>query len=419
MKDLHSRRAFLRHTALAAGLAGAARVSIGAQFDGILPVVGVVSVYHENSHADVILGKILEGYDQRGGPGPALKLASLYIDQPEKSQLGLEMAKRHHVPVLKTIHETVSAESDGAPVAGVLCIGEHGDYPNDPKTGQKKYPRRRFFDETAAALRDGGRIVPVFNDKHLSWNWRDAKSMYDMARQMKIPFMAGSSIPVGWRIPELTLPRGCRMNEALAIGYGGSEAYGFHALEGLQCMVERRGVGETGVKSVRAVRGQAIWEAERAGLWSRDLLDAALSAQPDVKNGDVRRLLDPESAFFLIEYRDGLRATVAMMNGVARHFGFAARIDEEAKPRATWIRLEEKKPYRHFAWLLKGIEHLVHRKESPYPVERTLLTTGILDRVMHSLAENGRRFETPELKVAYRPGNWGAASREFPLSPSA
>ena len=209
------------------------------------------------------------------------------------------------------------------------------------------------------------------------------------------------------------------MKEALAIGYGDAEAYGFHALEGLQCMVERRGSGETGVQSVQAVKGDAIWEAERAGLWSRDLLRAALSAQPNVKQGDIRKLLNSESAFFLIEYRDGLRATVAMMNGVARHFGFAARLRDQRKPRATWIRLEETKPFRHFAWLLKGIEHHIHRKAAPYPVERTLLTTGVLDCVMHSLAEDGRRFETPELGIAYHPTDWGHADREFPLSPSA
>lgn len=418
MTQIRSRRAFLRRSALAAGLATGARPSFGERFDRPLPVAGVVSVYNDNSHADVILGKILEGYDQRGGPGPALRLASLYIDQPKSSKLGLEMAERHRVPVFNTIGEAVSMKTDGAPVEGVICIGEHGNYPDDPKTGRKMYPRRRFFDETAAALRADGRNVPLFNDKHLSWNWRDAKHMFNSARRMKIPFMAGSSVPVAWRIPELTLPRGCEIEEAMAIGYGGTEAYGFHALEGLQCMVERRRSGESGVKSVRAVKGEGIGEAERAGLWSRDLLRAALRVQPDVKQGDIAKLLNSKSTFFLIEYRDGLRATVAMMNGVARHFGFAARLRDRREAQAAWIRLEETKPFRHFAWLLKAIEHHVHRKTAPYPIERTLLTTGILDRVMRSLAEDGRSFETPELAISYEPTEWGHADRAFPLSPN-
>jgi hypothetical protein len=40
-----------------------------------LPVAGVVTVYHRSSHADVILGKILEGFQQDGGAGPDLKIS--------------------------------------------------------------------------------------------------------------------------------------------------------------------------------------------------------------------------------------------------------------------------------------------------------------------------------------------------------
>ena len=373
-----------------------------------LPVAGVVTVYKKNSHADVILGKILEGYDQQGGHGPALKLASLYIDQPDSSQLGLDLARKYQVRVCRTIAEAVNSTE------GVISVGEHGDYPDDPKTGQKLYPRRRFFDEIAAAFRKQGRVVPVFSDKHFCPAWSDAKHMYDTARRMKIPFMAGSSIPVAWRLPELTLKRGSRIKEALAIGYGGKEAYAFHALEGLQCMIERRAGGETGVKSVQAVTGDAIWKAEADGLWSMDLLMAGLRSQPRAKTDRVRERLRKDSPFYLIEYRDGTRGTVAMMNGLTGEFGFAARVEGEAKPKATWIKLDYRAPFAHFAWLTQGIEHLVHERKSPYPVERTLLTTGILDRAIHSLVDNGRKIATPELNVNYQPANWGYADQDFP-----
>ena len=373
-----------------------------------LPVAGVVTVYKKNSHADVILGKILEGYDQQGGHGPALKLASLYIDQPDSSQIGLDLARKYQVRVCRTIAEAVNSTE------GVISVGEHGDYPDDPKTGQKLYPRRRFFDEIAAAFRKQGRVVPVFSDKHFCPAWSDAKHMYDTARRMKIPFMAGSSIPVAWRLPELTLKRGSRIKEALAIGYGGKEAYAFHALEGLQCMIERRAGGETGVKSVQAVTGDAIWKAEADGLWSMDLLMAGLRSQPRAKTDRVRERLRKDSPFYLIEYRDGTRGTVAMMNGLTGEFGFAARVEGEAKPKATWIKLDYRAPFAHFAWLTQGIEHLVHERKSPYPVERTLLTTGILDRAIHSLVDNGRKLATPELNVNYQPANWGYADQDFP-----
>src|SRR5207249_1234862 len=152
----------------------------------------------------------------------------------------------------RTIEEAITLGGDGVAVAGVLSIGEHGDYPYTKDTKQHQYPRRRFFDEIAAAFRKYRRVVPVFNDKHLAYAWRDAKAMYDKARDLKIPFLAGSSLPVAWRSPALTLPKGCKLTAALATGYGGLESYGFHALETLQCMVERRKGGETGVESVQA-----------------------------------------------------------------------------------------------------------------------------------------------------------------------
>lgn len=400
-----NRRSFL--ALLGGGAVVAPRTHAGPEK---LPVAGVVTVYQRSSHADVILGKILEGYDQKGGHGPALKLASLYIDQPKSSRLGLGLARKLKIPVFDTIEGAVA----GIPVQGVISIGEHGDYPNDPMTGQKLYPRRRFFDEITAAFRKQGRVVPIFNDKHFCPFWSDAKHMYNTAKRMKIPFMAGSSIPVAWREPKLTLKRGSPVKEALAIGYGGPEAYGFHALEGLQCMVERRAGAETGVKSVQAVTGDAIWEAEAKGLWSMDLLTAALRLQPRAKQDRLRERLRAGSPFYLIEYRDGTRGTVAMLSGITGDFGFAARIEGEARPRATFIRLDYTKPFAHFAWLLRGIEHLVHQRRPPYPVERTLLTTGILDRAIHSLVDNGRRLPTPELEVSYQATDWGYADRDFP-----
>ena len=40
-----------------------------------LPVAAVATVYNRNSHADVIIGKILEGFRQDGGEGTGLGLA--------------------------------------------------------------------------------------------------------------------------------------------------------------------------------------------------------------------------------------------------------------------------------------------------------------------------------------------------------
>src|SRR4029077_18531364 len=85
------------------------------------------------------------------------------------------------------------------------------------------------------------------------------------------------SIPVTWRLPAIDLPLGCDIESAGMVGEGGSDPMDFHALEGLQCMVERRRGGETGVKAVQLLEGEAVWKALDEGRFAKDLLTAALS----------------------------------------------------------------------------------------------------------------------------------------------
>ncbi|MDG2127707.1 MAG: hypothetical protein P8K08_06910 [Fuerstiella sp.] len=382
-----------------------------------LPVAAVVSTYFTNSHADVLVGKILEGWRQTGGAGPDLELVSLYTDQVHAKDLSRDLAKKHGFRIAKTIDEAVTQGRNSLPVAGVLSIGEHGDYP-DNDINQKMYPRRYFFDRIVTAMERCGEFVPVFNDKHLSWNWSDAKHMYDTAAGHEIPFMAGSSLPVAWRYPATELPVGSAVEDAFVVGYGGAEAYGFHAIEALQSIVERRQGGETGIVAVTALKGEQIWQAEKDGKWDRQLLESAV-ATFDGSTDKLQERLNPATAvFYLIEYADGIRATVAMLNGVAGQFSVACRISAHTQPFACWFRLEEKKPFGHFEHLLRGIEHMIHTKQPAYPVDRTLLTTGILNRAMQSLNQQGKRLLSPELSIRYRPAEWGFANRgeeNFPV----
>lgn len=373
-------------------------------------VIGITTVYRRHSHADVIFTKILRGWKHDGGPGPNLRLTALYVEQFPEGDLARELCREHGVPLCTSIAEAMRVGLSDASTAGVLSIGEHGDYPYTPRTRQHMYPRRRFFDEIVRGFERTGRVLPVFNDKHLSYRWQDAEHMYRTARQKAIPLMAGSSLPVAWRIPPLVLPRHCRMEEAVAVGYGGAESYGFHALETLQCMVERRQGGETGVAAVQALTGDAIWKAADTGRFSLRLLMAALRAQGiDAQRHELQRRLAHDTPFYLIEYRDGLRATVAMCNGVARQFSFAARLQDEAEPRACLFALQDEPPYMHFGWLLHAIQFMLATGRPAYPVERTLLTTGVLDRAMHSLADGGRKLKTPELDIRYRATDWPSA----------
>jgi hypothetical protein len=373
-----------------------------------LPVAAVVTEYRRNSHADVIVGKILEGYNQDGGDGPALRLVSLFTDQVPNNDLSRDLARRHNFRIANTIEEAVTLGGNSVAVAGVLSIGEHGNYPYAETTRQHMYPRRRFFDAIVDVFRRHNRVVPVFNDKHLAYNWRDAKHMADTAREIRIPFLAGSSVPVAWRTPELALSRGCVLTGAVGVGYGGLESYGFHALEGLQCMVERRRGGETGVANVQAVTGDGIATALRERRWSRELLDAAVAATPAPPPPPRGRPMDyaRNATFFLIEYRDGLKAALAMGTGLSQQFAFAGQVEGQARPSVTWFRLQDRAPFGHFAHLVRAIEHTIHERRAAYPVERTLLTTGILDAAMRSAAHGNRVIETPDLAIRYEPADW-------------
>ncbi|MBS0204852.1 MAG: hypothetical protein JSS49_18245 [Planctomycetes bacterium] len=375
-----------------------------------LPVAAVVTVYRKWSHSDVLIGKILEGWQQDGGLGPDLKLVSLYVDQVGSGDLSHSMSERFQFRIAKTIDEAITLGTDQVQVAGVISIGEHGDYPHTPDTHQHLYPRRRFFEEIAAALQRGGKSVPVFNDKHLAHSWADASFMYALARERKIPFLAGSSVPLAWRFPPLELDRNQELEEAVTVGYSGLEVYGIHALEAHQAMVERRRGGESGIVSVQALRGEAIYRAATEKRWSLELFEAALGTLPRNPSAGPEWTKQKDAALFLCEHRDGLRSAVAMTDALTPEFAFAAKIKGQDKPSATWIRLQNEPPFGHFAQLLRAIEETIHTGKPVYPVERTLLTTGVLDRLMHSLTNDYQRYDTPEFAIAYQPTDWPFAN---------
>jgi hypothetical protein len=383
-------------------------------------VAAVVTEYRKWSHADVIVGKILEGYNYDGGAGPDLRLVSLYVDQFPPKDMSRDLAKKHGFRLCDTIETALTLGGKGLAVDGVLIIGEHGTYPKNDK-GQILYPRRRFFEEVAKTFARCNKSVPVFNDKHLAATWADAKWVYDKSRELFVPLLAGSSVPLTWRRPPLRLPRGCDLVEAVQVGYGPFEGYGFHALEGLQCMAERRQGGETGVRAVQCLQGEAMWQALDAGRWSKALLEAALERVPAHAPGDYRAptAKTEDAGVFLIEYRDGFRAAVAMLNGWLYEgdggaFTFAGQIRGEDKPRATHFYLQQPDPFGHFAYLVKAIDSMIQTGHALYPVERTLLTTGILDAVMTSRAEKNRRVETPHLAIKYQPTDWPFATDPVP-----
>ena len=307
------------------------------------------------------------------------------------------LAAKHPFKIYPTVREALTLGGDTLAVDGVVLIGEHGDYPDNEK-GQKLYPRYPLYQQIVEVFRASGRSVPVYCDKHLSTEWAKARQMYDEARELKFPLMAGSSLPVTWRRPPLELEMEAPVQRAVTAFYGGKEAYGFHALEALQCIVERRQGGETGIAAVECVEGPAVWAWTGANSWAGRLLDAALARSETRKPGSPRENVK-EPILFRVEYRSGLQAAVYILNGHCQDCTFAADIAGRPEPASTEIWLQPGRPFSHFSALVHYIEQMIVSGREPYPPERTLLTTGALAALMDS---HGHRVETPHLAIAYR-----------------
>jgi hypothetical protein len=211
------------------------------------------------------------------------------------------------------------------------------------------------------------------------------------------------------------MPLDCEVEDAVMVGNGGSDPMDFHALEAMQCMLERRRGGETGVRAVEMIEGDAVWEAGEKGRWSKELLSSALSrsdtpqgltvkdgrTQDLVASGEVRRLT-PKPAAYLVEYRDGTRAAMLMLTGAVQDFNFSARIKGRTEPISTQFFLSPVPNVTYSACLVSKIEQMFATGHAPYKVERTLLVSGMLESCLDSRLQ-GKRLETPQLDVRYTP----------------
>jgi hypothetical protein len=426
-----SRREFLGQSALAAGasLAPWPNLSLAAEKPKSKRprVAAIFTVLRFRSHAYNILENFLGPYYFRGKlVDPGVDVVSFYADQIPQDDMAKEASARLGIPLCKTIEAAMCAGGKELAVDAVLSIGEHGNYAYNDR-GQHLYPRKRFFDESFAVMKKAGRFVPFFNDKHLSYDWSEAKEMYDTCRKHGMPLIAGSSVPLAQRRPMLELPPEADIEEAVSIHGGGLESYDFHALEVLQSIVESRRGGETGIAQVELVHGEAFEKARKAGRWSQDLVDAAMKAETDMKA--VRQARPTQGAFagpkptkpvfepppgpqgpyaICVTYRDGLKATALRIGGGSDRWNFACRLKGDRTPKATAFFNSPWGNRGLFKALSHAIQHNFVAGEEPYPAERTLLTTGAVEAVMHSWEQTGKAIETPHLAIKYQPKEWSA-----------
>ena len=363
-------------------------------------IAAIITEYRLDSHADVIVGRLLEGYEYNGRhQTPQVEVVSMYTDQVPSNDMSRAMAAKHGVKICPTVRNALVGDK-GLAVQGVVLIGEHGNYPENEK-GQKLYPRYELYKQIVDVFGETGHSVPVFCDKHLSYDWQKAKWMYDQSRTLRFPLMAGSSIVMTWRRPPLELALEGPVKESVLAFYGEKEAYGFHALEAHQCMVERRKGSETGIRAVTCLEGAEVWRWTDRSAWAGRLLETALS-RCEARTHRSPRDVVKEPVLFVLEYTSGLESAVYLLNGLIEQAVFAATLRGAAEPLSTELWLQPTRPFSHFSGLVHYIEQMVVTGRPAYPVERTLLTTGALAALMDSSHQGHRRLATPHLNVSYR-----------------
>lgn len=379
-------------------------------------VAAIFTEFRFRSHAYDFLENFFKPYLFCGKlVDPGVEVVSFYADQFPKEDMARDVSKRLNVPLYSTIEDAMTLGMGTLAVDAVLSIVEHGQYPTNSR-GVVMYPRKEFFDREVCVMQRSNRFVRIFNDKHLSYRWDYAKQMYDVARSCGIPLMAGSSVPLASRRPSLTLPANAEIEEVVAIHGGSIEGYDFHGLELLQSFVEARRGGETGISSVELLEGEALMQAAKDGRWSRELADAAMQAERTL-NEPVRGLgknlgkgdipTEPSHGV-LVTYRDGLRGTVLKYGTSSNRWNFACRLKGEPQIQATAMFNGPWGNRNLFKALSHSVQHFFRTGRSPYPIERTLLVSGVLDAAMWSHELKGRRINTPNLEWSYSPTDFSA-----------
>ena len=358
-----------------------------------------------NSHADWIIAKLMDGYWWQGAHTPSqVDVVSVYLNQFDTSTLGQKVCKAKNIPIYKTVAEAVTLGGKDLAVDGVVIIAEHGIYPTTLK-GQWLLPRWWIYQQVIRVFEQSKRSVPIFNDKHFSWSWDEAKWMYDKSRELNFPLSGGSSIPFYFRTPEIELAPETPIRNSILVGGTADEGALFHCVDTLQSFVDRRKGGETGVRAVQCIRGPETWKWVANTPWAATLLES-VRTKFNLPPGYFQQAKNPNVC--IIEYNDGTNAAILPGEGV----GWTFATDIAGQPAPTLVSMlgwpgpfsQYHASNAHSHWL---IQMMLTRKE-PFNAERLLLATGILAYTMDSCWQNGRfspigrRLETPFLNMTYQ-----------------
>jgi hypothetical protein len=379
--------------------------------DGLKTVAFICNIYYTLSHADSIGTKLFLGLPMDLGQGivpPKVKIVSMYIAQIGANDIGVRNAKMNGVTVYPTIAEALMLGGDKLAVDAVVYFGEHGDYPHN-RLGEKMYPRMNTLEQIFRVFDASNKSVPVYSDKALSYSWLDSKWIYDRAKELNVPMMTGSSLEYTWRDPNLVHPLGTKITEAVAMGTSSLDSYGYHVTSMLQLMVERRAGGETGVASVQTLQGNDVWAAMDSGEISWKLVNAAYDRISYKLPGLLRDLVKLPYAV-KVQYNDGTKGTVLMLNGfeektrpdgLANRAGWAYAAEADGKTVSTEFVLDASVCRYHTSYLDFNIERFILTGKSPAPIERSLLSSSIIDMGIRSLSQGSQLQKTPFLNIKY------------------
>jgi len=367
-----------------------------------------------HSHAQHFLDRFAIGYLMDGQwQEPAADLAAVYIAQFDENDLGKQRLQKYGLQQFTTIAEALTLGGPKLAVDGVVIIGEHGNYPRNEK-GQTLYPRYAWFKEVVRVFEDSGRSVPVFNDKHLSTSWSECLEMVDDSRRLEFPFYAGSSLPVTWRLPSVEMPFNAPLKESVCVAYGGVDSYDFHALETAQCMSERRLGGEVGIRSVHALTGEPMWDLLGQRDTTQRLFLSALSRSHNLPvetgypTGKIsfewaRSALANTTGYF-IEHLDGFH-TAIFLTGI-RDFNYAGMRSDNGQIVGCQMMLpmptQSATTADFFNPLTYHVEQMIVNRRTIYPIERTLLTSGMVIGGVDSLHAGQVQLDMPDMQVVYQ-----------------
>ncbi|MBP1993202.1 hypothetical protein [Paenibacillus eucommiae] len=362
-------------------------------------VAVIITEYWEDSHADVFITKMIKGFSVNGVKYEStLEIAAMYVDLFQETDLSRDLAVQYGIPMFSTVEQALKCGGDTFNLDGIVIIGEHGEYPTN-EFGQMMYPRREFFEICLNVMLKADRIVPVFTDKGFAIVREDIEWMYEQVNKHEIPFMSSSSIPFCFQYPtQLPIPSGAPLQRMFGFILTDVEKYGYHTLEMLQSIAERRAYGESGIKSIVAYEGEKAIEHLLNEEWLA--IYRALGGFINLNDVDAFPHSLDRPVFIVVNYADGLQAGMLYANEEINKFAAAFQIYETEQPLCTEFYCQWQKPFVHSAIFVLELERFIHTGRTLYPLERSLLTTGANDAIMKSLYYK-KEIETPYLLVNY------------------